>query len=407
MATAAQIDIVKQTVPVLQQHGETLTRHFYARMFEHNPEVKRYFNPAHQRSGTQQRALAGAILAYAQHIDNPSALNDAIEVIAQKHASLTIQPEHYPIVGENLLASIKEVLGDAATDEIIDAWAAAYGELANVFVAREQVIYDQQREHQGWAGFKPFIIVKRQRESENITSWYLAPADAEPLPRHQPGQYVSVRLRDAEGNAAMRNYSLSNAPGDAAYRISVKREDGTDGDPDGAMSHRIHGTLAVGSQVELTPPCGNFTLELPEPESQPLVFIAGGVGVTPLISMAHAALEACASRPIIFIQCARHAGVRPFAAELEALAREYANFTLHVRLDEPEHEPKTQDNAETGSGPITASDMDAWVGERDARYYFCGPLPMMRDIDQLLAAKGVPAQERRYECFGPLQPLAA
>ncbi|MED5501180.1 MAG: globin domain-containing protein, partial [Pseudomonadota bacterium] len=111
MPTPAQIDVIKQTVPVLQQHGETLTRHFYARMFEHNPEVKRYFNPAHQRSGGQQRALAGAILAYAQHIEDPSALASAIEVIAQKHTSLTIQPEHYPIVGENLLASIQEVLG--------------------------------------------------------------------------------------------------------------------------------------------------------------------------------------------------------------------------------------------------------------------------------------------------------
>ena len=80
--TDQQKTIIKQTVPVLQAHGEALTRHFYERMFRVNPEVRDYFNPAHQRSGSQQRALAGAILAYAQHIDNPAVLGDAVELIA-------------------------------------------------------------------------------------------------------------------------------------------------------------------------------------------------------------------------------------------------------------------------------------------------------------------------------------
>ncbi|HAM75827.1 MAG TPA: NO-inducible flavohemoprotein, partial [Alcanivorax sp.] len=149
MLTADQLAVIKATVPVLQEHGETLTRHFYQRMFEHNPEVRPYFNPAHQRSGSQQRALAGAICAYAQHVDNPAALTDAVELIAQKHVSLGIRPEHYPIVGENLLASIKEVLGDAATDDIIDAWAAAYGALADIFIGREADIYHEQEQRFG------------------------------------------------------------------------------------------------------------------------------------------------------------------------------------------------------------------------------------------------------------------
>ncbi|HAJ42250.1 MAG TPA: NO-inducible flavohemoprotein, partial [Alcanivorax sp.] len=173
MLTADQLAVIKATVPVLQEHGETLTRHFYQRMFEHNPEVRPYFNPAHQRSGSQQRALAGAICAYAQHVDNPAALTDAVELIAQKHVSLGIRPEHYPIVGENLLASIKEVLGDAATDDIIDAWAAAYGALADIFIGREADIYQEQEQRFGWQGFKPFVVTRREPESDNITSFYL------------------------------------------------------------------------------------------------------------------------------------------------------------------------------------------------------------------------------------------
>ena len=80
-------------------------------MFSKNPEVAPFFNPAHQTSGSQQRALAGAICAYAANIDNLEVLGGAVELIAQKHASLQIKPEHYPIVGENLLASIREVGG--------------------------------------------------------------------------------------------------------------------------------------------------------------------------------------------------------------------------------------------------------------------------------------------------------
>jgi nitric oxide dioxygenase len=111
MLSQRTIDIVKATAPVLEEHGETLTQHFYKRMFSHNPEVAPLFNPAHQRAGSQQKALAAAICAYAANIDNLEVLGGAVELIAQKHASLRILPEHYPIVGENLLSSIREVLG--------------------------------------------------------------------------------------------------------------------------------------------------------------------------------------------------------------------------------------------------------------------------------------------------------
>src|SRR5690606_17813538 len=157
----------KSTVPVLEQHGETLTRHFYKRLFTHNPEVAPFFNPANQFAGSQQRALAAAICAYAANIDNLEVLGGAVELIAQKHASLRIKPEHYPIVGENLLASIREVLGDAATDDIINAWGEAYGFLANILIGREAQIYKEQSETPGgWAEFRSFRVARKEKESE-------------------------------------------------------------------------------------------------------------------------------------------------------------------------------------------------------------------------------------------------
>ena len=166
MLTEQTIAIVKSTVPVLEQHGEMLTRHFYQRMFEKNPEVAPFFNRANQAAGSQQKALAAAICAYAANIANLEVLGGAVELIAQKHASLQVQPEHYPIVGENLLASIREVLGDGATEEVIHAWGEAYGFLANIMIGREKEIYHQhQLSPHGWVGFKSFRVTRKERES--------------------------------------------------------------------------------------------------------------------------------------------------------------------------------------------------------------------------------------------------
>src|SRR5215469_8117549 len=132
------IRTVKSTAPAVAQHAEAITRHFYQIMFRENPEVQSVFNQAHQHSGGQQKALAGAICAYAANIGNLGALGPAVELIAQKHVSLGIKPEHYPIVGKHLLVAIKDVLGAAATDEIIAAWGEAYGFLAGVFIQRER-----------------------------------------------------------------------------------------------------------------------------------------------------------------------------------------------------------------------------------------------------------------------------
>ena len=204
MLNERTIAIVKSTAPILEQQGETLTRHFYKRMFSHNPEVAPFFNPANQTSGRQQRALAGAITAYAANIDNLEVLGGAVELIAQKHASLLIKPEHYPIVGENLLASIREVLGEGATDEVIHAWAEAYGFLAEILIGRERQIYQENaKKPGGWEGFKPFRVIRKEKESSNIASFYLAPADGAPLPSFKPCPYphlagVLVWTRDPQ-----------------------------------------------------------------------------------------------------------------------------------------------------------------------------------------------------------------
>ena len=138
------IDIIKSTVPVLKEHGVEITTTFYKRMIENNPEVKAMFNMDKQESGEQPKALAMAVLAAAQNIDNLEAILPAVQKMCKAHVNANVKPELYPIVGEYLLAAIKEVLGDAATEEVLNAWAEAYEVIAKVFIQIEKDMYIDQ-----------------------------------------------------------------------------------------------------------------------------------------------------------------------------------------------------------------------------------------------------------------------
>ena len=118
-----------------------ITTTFYKTMFKNNPEVKSMFNMNKQESGEQPKALAMTILAAAQNIDNLEILLPAVKKIGQIHVNTNVKPEHYPIVGRNLLLAIKEVLGDAATDEVLQAWSEAYEVISQVFIDVEKDIY--------------------------------------------------------------------------------------------------------------------------------------------------------------------------------------------------------------------------------------------------------------------------
>ena len=406
MLSQQTIDIVKSTAPILDQHAETLTRHFYKRMFSHNPEVAPFFNPAHQHSGSQQRALAGAICAYAANIDNLEVLGGAVELIAQKHASLMIKPEHYPIVGANLLASIREVLGEGATDAVIDAWAEAYGFLADILIGREAQIYKEhaQTPH-GWEGFTNFRVIRKEKESDIITSFYLVPATGGPVPPFKPGQYITVRVPTPCGHPTMRNYSLSDKPGRDYFRISVKREVSPKADtPEGFVSNYLHDRIAVGSVVEVGPPCGEFFLDVEAQHQRPLVLLAAGIGITPILSIAQTALALMPERKIVLVHACLHEGVQAFRGVLDDMARGNAHLTVRHCYSEAAPQGVSRRN-DAISGMIDAALIESIVPGRDADYYFCGPKPFMVEIYHQLLGWGIPPAQVHFEFFGPRQEL--
>ena len=404
MLSPQTIEIVKSTAPVVAEHAETITRRFYTLMFSHNPEVQAYFNQAHQHSGGQQRALAGAICAYAANIDNLGALGGAVELIAQKHCSLGIQPNHYPIVGQHLLAAIKDVLGDAATDEIIAAWAEAYGVLAEIFIAREGQIYAAQAAAPGgWNGFRRFVVDRKVAENPMVTSFYLLPEDGGALATFKPGQYITVKIDHPTTPTSPRNYSLSDRPDTGHYRISVKRETGATADtPGGLISNYLHDEVVEGSVLDIGPPCGEFCLDPAETGDRPIVLLSGGIGVTPVMAMLKALAYRQVATPVHFIHAARNSEWHALADEVRRIAEGRPNIVTHFRYDAPLPHDLDQRCCDS-VGLVDLALLQELLPSNDAEFYFCGPKPFMAGLYRGLREWGVQEPRIHFEFFGPKQ----
>ncbi|QWU07351.1 NO-inducible flavohemoprotein [Heyndrickxia coagulans] len=398
MLSQKTIEIVKSTVPVLKTQGTDITTYFYKTMFAAHPELLNIFNQTNQSQGRQQTALANAVLAAASYIDHLETILPVVEQIAHKHRSLGIQPEQYPIVGEFLLKAIKAVLGDAATEEVLQAWAEAYGAIADVFIEVEKKMYrEAETKRGGWEGFKPFTVVKKVKESNAITSFYLKPADGGPVPSYLPGQYLTLRVKiPGETYLFNRQYSLSCGPGHEYFRISVKRE--ADHEPNGKVSTYLHDHVKTGDELEISAPAGVFTLT---DEPAPVALISGGVGLTPLMSMLEALADAGSKREIHFIHAARNEDFHAFKAEAKHHIEKLENGHYYFGYGHPLYENSGCD--------FTGHLSKAFLGKivtTQTVCYICGPVPFLRNAVQILTELGVAKENIRYEFFGPAMELA-
>jgi len=395
--TSEQKAIITATVPVLKENGVLLTKHFYSRMFTHHPELKNLFNMGNQKTGKQQTALAMAVLAYAENIANPSVLLPVLDQIGHKHVSLDVRPEQYQIVGHHLIASIGEVLGDAATPDILDAWTEAYNQLAALMSGHESGLYSKQLEEQGWSGWRNFKVKRREDESSEITSFYLYPADGGKVAKHLPGQFISLRifLPQLDLNQ-IRQYSLSSKPDDTYYRISVKREIGTEINTDGMISNRLHDHIKVGDIVELTAPSGTFTLR--ENIDGPVTFLSGGVGQTPLISMLAELLEKGTNYPVTWLHGCRGESVHAFKDQISQYAEQHDNFSQQVFYSQA-----TSDHRNSGilQGYLDIAGTNQVEFDPEGHYYICGPTAFITKQYNDLVKAGINRSNIYFEEFGP------
>lgn len=389
MLTAAERDIIKATVPLLETGGEALAQHFYNIMLEEYTDVRPLFNRASQSSGDQPRALARSLLMYAKNIDALENLGDMVKTIIHKHASLQILPEHYAIVGTCLLRAIREVLGEeVATDEVISAWEKAYFNLAGLLTEQEEGLYLQAEQAEGgWRGERLFYIDKKVQESDVITSFYLKPIDGKPIIQHQPGQFLGFRFILLEGEQR-RNYSISSAPNSEYYRISVKRED------QGVVSNYLHNTLKEGDRLRVFPPFGVFTLKDSE---RPVALISAGVGITPMVPMLEQALAA--NREIYFIHAAQNHEVDPFYHWLYEKAEQHPNLTVFKCYED------NQSGKADQAGRLDKDLLAKILPNTNMDVYYLGPTPFMEMIKQALTELGFDQEHCHYEFFGPSEVL--
>ncbi|WHY74145.1 NO-inducible flavohemoprotein [Fictibacillus enclensis] len=396
------IDIIKSTVPVLEIHGKAITTKFYSNLFTKHPELLNIFNHANQKKGRQQTALANAVYAAAAHIDKLEAILPAVKQIAQKHRSLGIQPEHYPIVGENLLIAIKEVLGDAATPEIIEAWGKAYGVIADAFIDVEREMYEEaEQQPGGWEGFRDFVVDRVEEESSVITSFYLKPADQKPIASYKPGQYISIKFQiEGEEYTHIRQYSLSDAPNEAYYRISVKKE--SMGDVPGKVSVHLHDHIEKGSILQVSAPAGEFYLN--EESTGPVVLLSGGVGQTPMVSMLNSLVKSRVNRQVTFIHAAIDSNHHAFKEHVQKVTDEHETIKSYVVYEKPLEQDRSQKSFDK-EGYVNEEWLKELALDPKAEYYFCGPVPFMKAVYRILTNLDIPESQIHFEFFGPAAEL--
>ena len=392
MASLQTLAIVKTTVPVLEEHGTAITTVFYKNMFHEHPELLDIFNETNQKLGRQQTALAMTVLAAAKHLENLATLLPQVTQISHKHRALQILPEHYPIVGKHLLAAIKEVLGDAATDDILTAWTEAYDEIASIFIQIEHGMYEQAM----WQGFAPFTVTAKVEAATDIAAFTVVPvndhsANSETIDlskiKLSAGQYITVKTDPANSNhIALRHYSLYSANSDQGIQFAVRRDNRNE--HNGLVSNYLHDHLAVGDTVLLSAPAGDFELDqaLIQQNDIPLVLISAGVGVTPILSMLEAQVAANPNRPIVWVYACQNQEHHAFVSEVNKLLATATNVEKHIFYFE--------------SGQILD---EAWLSNlpKLSDIYVCGSMPFMESIIDSLIILNHSLDNVHYEPFGP------
>jgi ferredoxin-NADP reductase/MOSC domain-containing protein YiiM len=241
-----------------------------------------------------------------------------------------------------------------------------------------------------WRGFRPLRVSRKVRESGNVTSLMLEPADGQPIAAALPGQFIVLRLGPASAPALMRSYSLSGQPDAVHYRVSVKRE------AHGAASAYVDDQLQVGDIVQASAARGSFTLR---PGEAPVVLLSAGIGVTPVLAMLHALAAEASTREIWWLYGTRSGREHPFAEEIRGLLKLLAHGHSHICYSSPAPEDRPDVDFDA-RGRLNMQVLQELNVPRDGDFYICGPSTFMSDLTAGLAALGIARDRIHTEMFG-------
>ena len=279
------------------------------------------------------------------------------------------------------------------------------GDLLKVRV--DQIIEVKRLENEkarlSWNGFRKFKVVSKVKETHDITSFYLSPHDGKPLPIFFPGQFLTFQL-NIEGNThpVVRCYSLSDSPHHPdRYRVSIKKVPPPRNDPKappGLVSNHFHESINENDILDVKAPSGQFYLDIHA--KGPVVLLAGGVGITPVLSMLNALVEIESQREIWFCLGVRNKKEHIMKEHLEKVAKENPNVNLQVFYSSPA-ETDFKEKDYHIEGRVKVSSLINLLPSNNYDFYICAPPPMVEDLRNDLAAWGVPKTSIHFEAFGP------
>ena len=306
--------IVIATLPVVGEKIETIAHTFYGKMFSAHPELLRdTFNRGNQKSGEQQKALAASVATFATMLVDENAPDpvDLLNRIAHKHVSLGITEDQYQIVHDHLLAAVAEVLGEAVTPEVAEAWSAVYWIMAEILIKHEKALYESDNVTPGDV-FRDAKVIAKNVLTDRVTEYVLEANFTDP----QPGQYTSIGVKLADGARQLRQYSIIG--GDASqYRIAVET--------DGEVSKHLRENVEVGDTIQATLAAGELVMQ---PSERPAVLISSGIGSTPMVGMLAHLAQNDINREVLYLHADDSAETWAQEGHIRALARQLENCQL-------------------------------------------------------------------------------
>lgn len=337
---------------------------------------------AHRRPGFYLRVLAEGLVQ----------AGDAIVKVADGPHRLSVAA----IDGLLYLPDRSEELLRKAVDipALSPGWQQSFHELLAAAESGEPIAAPEIGLEPGWAGFRPFTVIRTVRETPTVLSVHLSAARGETLPVPKPGQYLTIRL-PVDGVPAVRSYSISGQPDPSTYRISVKREE------HGSVSGYLHEKLTVGSVIEVAAPRGDFVLA---DGDGPVVFLSAGIGITPVLAMLASLASRAATRPVWWLHVARTEEDYALATEVDSLLRTLPGAMSCVYLTRTGGTASAT-RARTVLGRLDADRLSQLGLPTDADAYVCGPSGFISGMTTALTELGLAPAGIHSELFGTLAPL--
>jgi ferredoxin-NADP reductase len=258
-----------------------------------------------------------------------------------------------------------------------------------------------EQEKAAWSGVRKFAVAKKVLECADTYSFYLEPHDRRPIAGFKPGQYLTFQLAiPGLGKPLVRCYSLSDCARPTHYRVTIKRcpPPPKTAHPAGLGSSFFCDVVKPGDILDVKAPAGHFHLDLEK--EKPAVLISGGVGITPMIAMAHALIEAGSTRECWFFFGARNSEDHMLRTETLALVQRHPNLKLHICYSRPGPDDVLGRDYQH-EGRVTVELMKSLLPSQNYNFYLCGPGPFMESITTDLYDWGVPDAAIHFEAFGP------